>query len=255
MKNLLFAILALCAIVLAACSPASTDTPAPADTAAETPAATEETTTPAAAAKPEAPVQQADAKADFMNAFAGRAEYTAQYNLVTMAGGRETTGTMTQYTRARGENDFSFRIDMTVMGVETRSYMVPQEVTTCTRMQGAWNCFASQNKEMQSTQQEGQEVADSATSIVRDGTKQVAGTVADCYKATTEDGYARYCLKDNVPLYVGTYETDGTMISELTATSYSTRVSDSDFTPPAKAQDMGAMMGGQLPPGMTLPSY
>ncbi len=263
MKSSILVLTLICALVLAACGPAesspSTDTPAqPSDVTTPEPV-------DAQAANPvKTPTKTStgDDRAAFERSFSNRVEYMVDYDIVNVENGKSTTSSLTQYIRARSESDYAFRMDMTTMGTETRIYSQQEKYASCSKTDGAWQCFGGEYTEetedtkVQSSQQEAQELADDQTStIIRDGTKQVAGVTAECFKVTeTDSSHARYCLKDSVPLYIATYDEKGALFSELTAKKYSTRVSDSDFVQPAKTQDIAEMTKGYtLPDGFEMP--
>jgi len=172
-------------------------------------------------------------------------EWKIAYDLTVTTEGETMKSTMTQYMKTEKK----FRFDSVYDGIESQMYMVNDVLTTCTKMDGKWSCFKIASGEKEETTpsnvkfEESFEESPDDYSILSDGTKQVAGVTAKCFKVVekAQDAVVRYCIKDNLPLYVYTaYE--GTT-SEMIATSYSKSVSDSVFTPPAEAKDLGEMMG------------
>ena len=103
-------------------------------------------------------------------------------------------------------------------------------------------------------------VEDDKSTVVRDGTMQVAGVAAECFLVTVpasaayEGSSTRYCIKDNVPLYVKSTDANSKSVTEMKATSYKKSVSDSDFVPPVKPSAMPSYdAAGTLPEGYEMP--
>jgi hypothetical protein len=188
-----------------------------------------------------------DASGEFNAYFAKRnLQWKIAYDLKSSAQGEQTTMQMTQYMK--GEQ--KFRTDMTVQGMESRMYMVNEVYTMCTKSDGNWACFKSEpSKDTTASTEKWEDSYEEDTTkynIVEDGTKNVAGVSTKCFKITeisNTKATVRYCFaNDGAPLYM--FFTDGENTSEMIATSYTKSVSDSDFNPPAEAQDMSAMYGG-----------
>jgi hypothetical protein len=189
------------------------------------------------------------ASAEFLKLLGAKAnlEWKVAYTIAnTDSEGETATMQLTQYMKTEKK----IRMDMMAAGTESQTFMVNGVATVCSKISGSWNCF-----KMDTDQQEEQTPASeryetqieenpSDYGIVADGTKQVAGVTATCFKITqnADNVEARYCFKDSVPLYIYTKSPDFT--SEMTATSYSKSVSDSDFVPPAEAKDINALVGG-----------
>ena len=192
--------------------------------------------------------ETADAKDEFESYFTkSNLQWKIAYDLKSNAGGEEMTSQMTQYMK--GET--RFRTDMAYEGMESRVYVVDETFTMCTKQNNDWSCFKSEPSEDDATVdtqewEEEYETNEENYRITSDGTKTVAGVSTKCFKVseiTNTDAIVRYCFaSDGAPLYI--YMSDDDYMSEMTATSYSKTVSDSDFTPPAEAQDIGAMYGG-----------
>ncbi len=162
------------------------------------------------------------------------------YTITTTTNGQTVTSAMTQYVKGSDR----IRMDLATQGVETRTYLTDKVYTSCMN-QGSWTCFkidAPNQTGAADTQATEQQMQDdiAAYNVVADGTKSVAGVTATCYKITekAQQGFLyRYCFsKEGVPLYL--YILTGGATTEMTATSYTTSVSDSDFTPPAAASAM-----------------
>ena len=111
-------------------------------------------------------------------------------------------------------------------------------------MGGAWTCFKFSMAGQDSSAGAKEEVESNPQkyNIVADGTMQVAGVIANCFKLGDVQGFAiRYCYSaEGVPLY---YKTTGTAEGksfeyEMKAKSYSTSVPDSEFELPASPQEL-----------------
>jgi hypothetical protein len=143
-----------------------------------------------------------------------------------------------------------FRMDFGSKEGEMRSYMVNNVYTTCYN-QGEWSCMKIEGNDSDNSAMESREIQKdfeedpTQWDIGADGTKQIAGVTAQCYKMNEHGAteFVRYCFaKEGVPLYVRMESKEG--VTEMEATSYSTSVSDSDFVPPAEAKDLSTMYGG-----------
>jgi len=85
--------------------------------------------------------------------------------------------------------------------------------------------------------------------IIAKPSRKIAGTTAKCFELVAAQATSEVCYSnEGVPLYTKSSLSGKTF--EMTATEYSTSVSDSVFTLPAEPQDINAMMakyqtGGQ----------
>jgi len=150
---------------------------------------------------------------------------------------------MTQYMKGTDK----FRTDSTFEGTESRTYLLGNDIYSCTNS-GGWTCFkfSGQMSGDDSFKIEKNLKDDSSKyTVTADGTKQVAGVTATCYKIVSSDSTTRYCVYDSVPLYVMSTGTSNgrAYTSEMTATSYSKSVSDADFVLPATAQELPSIGG------------
>ena len=257
--------LSLCAIIftatlLVACgnkaAAPSTDTPQ------DMPAAPGNDAKPTAeqGSAPDAPAAAAsnDATAAFSKAMSAAVEYQANYDLTAVADGKSVQSSLVQYVKVASASSYKYRMDTSYEGIESRTFALDKTYTTCTQYSGKWTCFTPQSGSEPTTPQA---QASEASSVTTDGTMSVAGVTADCYRASTSQGAARYCLYQNIPLYIKTMDKSGTLVSEMKATSYKTTVADSVFTLPAKpSSDPSAAYGGtfpagQVPDGYDLPNY
>ena len=175
----------------------------------------------------------------------GALQYKVAYDIVTASDGTQTSMQTTQYVKGTNK----LRMDSVYSGVESSTFIVDKVIISCSQSEGAWSCFKLSSQEdatVAATEDIESNINDYV--VVADGTMQVAGTTATCYKVTGKDiAYYRYCASsDGVPLYVKMEGTSSgkAYSTEMTATSYSKVVSDSDFTPPATPTELPAIGGG-----------
>jgi hypothetical protein len=243
----LFVLVMLVGLLLTACESAPSEQPNT-DTTTDNAAGTQEENTPPVEDTPDTPVlntepaQEADARSDFEAAIGdGVGTYKVVYDIRTETDGKVYTGVMTQYMKGAEK----MRIDNTAEGADTRMYLVDETTTICSKTGSSWSCFASNpdDAEQYETEspQEAVEENDDAV-ITHDGSMSLAGVTADCWKMVYEDGTARYCIYDGVPLYIHS-EVDGNE-SELKAQSFTKTVKDSDFVPPAEPSEYPTMPSG-----------
>lgn len=171
------------------------------------------------------------------------------WKVVYQLSGTDMQGTseISQYVKGMQK----FRSDVTAAGMETRTYVVDSNAYLCSKLGASWSCmkFAiPQNDSSQSSYQlENQLQTDSSKyTVTADGTMQVAGTTATCFKVVSTEGNTRYCVSaEGVPLYVlSNAQSEGKAVEfEMKAKSYSTAVSDSDFVLPAEAKEINLPSG------------
>ncbi len=227
MKKVLF-VLCVLALLVIGCNSQPTQQNAPDQAVQKAPAQAQQEDSKAA----DAPAQKEDTKkapkanSQLKEIFDKSVKYKVTYN-VAAAG---TTSQMTQYI-----GNGNMRTDVTASGVEIRSYLINGEFNTCNKVAGSWTCQAiSYTPSASDAAQEDTKANINAYTVDSIGSRTVAGTSTDCFRVTIKDGSVEYCYsKDYAPLYIKT--TAGAASSELTATSYSTSVSDSDFELPAAA--------------------
>lgn len=176
-------------------------------------------------------------------------EYTVTYGMTGSSQGSTVNYQMTQYF---GGTD-RFRMDSANGGTETRTYLMDKKFYTCTKQGGNWICM-SMSSQTDSPNKQFDDIANNPDkyTVTSDGTKNVAGTTAKCYKIVTPQGNVRQCFSnEGVPLYMETSFQGGSM--KMEATSYKASVSASDFTLPAEPTDLNAMIaaqtGGKMPAG------
>jgi hypothetical protein len=186
------------------------------------------------------PTLSDDASDEFESLFAKqeKAEWMITYNLKYSGSGTGAESQMSQYIK--GDR---MRTDLAFEGIEMRTIALPDEYINCQK-QSTWTCTkvgaVNETGENDAEQIESDYETDPTKyDVTKDGTKQVAGVTAQCFKVqeTGSTFYARYCVsKEGAPLYMYATSADGT--SEMEATQYSTDVADSAFTPPAEPTDM-----------------
>lgn len=161
-------------------------------------------------------------------------QWKIAYDVATEAQGQSISMKMTQYYKGAKK----IRTDMRTQGVESRTYIVNDELTVCSQTQDSWNCFKTQLQEdkIGDTEKDFQSNLGNYNAVA-DGSKTVAGTSAKCFKVTDKSNKIsmRECFSgDGIPLYI--YMAGQGFTTEMTAASFSKTVSDSDFEVPAGAQ-------------------
>ncbi|HIH18834.1 TPA: hypothetical protein HA225_02555 [Candidatus Micrarchaeota archaeon] len=161
------------------------------------------------------------------------------------------TSEMTQYIKGTDK----FRTDSVTMGIETRSIVLSDNIYICSK-DGSWSCLkmSKQDDKGSESSRLNDEIKSNPSkyTVTADGTMQVAGTTATCYKVVSENSTTRYCVSpEGVPLYTKSdSQSQGRAFSsELKATSYSLSVSDADFALPAEPTDLSNLYGGGSTPG------
>lgn len=140
------------------------------------------------------------------------------------------------------------RFDSLSGGIEIRTFTMDKIAYLCTKKEG-WLCIKSADTgatqepltELEMTKYEDDIAAEEAAAaeskfkVYRDGTFEVTGHTGKCYGFEHETATERLCIsKEGIMLYHKYTDSEGT--TEMTATSYSTQVSDSVFTLPEGAR-------------------
>lgn len=177
-------------------------------------------------------------------------QWKVSYDVTSTApgqGGVPQTSTfqMTQFSAPPTK----LRMDSAMGAVESRTYFVDNVYSSCTKSGADWTCYQLQTQPDADSSAKFEDDVKSKPedyTITADGTMQIAGVTATCYKIYDLQNFeTRYCFSaERVPLYVKTAGTaNGVSTStEMKATSYSTSVSDSDFVLPAAATELN--LGG-----------
>jgi len=180
---------------------------------------------------------------------AGKNEWKVAYEIRSSTGGASTLSEMTQFAKGLDK----IRIDTEANGQTIRSYMLSGKLYMCTKDKGAqWSCLDLSAEQEGSREQPGeipgitQGRADANLeqykqyNIQYDGTMEVAGVIAPCFKITgISNTSVRYCFSmEGVPLYslISTSAGGMKVEQEMKAKSYTKSVSDSDFVLPAEPQ-------------------
>jgi len=224
-------------LALTACSeaPESTEMDAPEDTG-------EELATPDDDAEEEVPAEpEEEPETNDMSVFdkfknrLTLPEYYVKYDYAMP----EQTTEMSQYFKGN-----KMRSDVISEGVEARTYMADDLITSCTKQNGDWMCF-----EIEETTENVNTGLDDArenpdeymTMVTSAGTKTIAGEEIECFKITIETASMTYCLTDDgIPLFMSGVS-EG-MEWSMTAKEFDRNVANSAFEPPAAAMDLSDMM-------------
>ncbi len=165
-----------------------------------------------------------------------RIEFMVAYDMQMPTVG---SGTLTQYFK----DETHMRLDTMMLDVETQTFIVDEEITTCTKI-GSWTCTSI--GEYESTTDETQEeikgnIDDYTVKEV--ASRNIAGVSATCFQITDSEIEYEMCFStEGVPLYIRSPTPEGDVV--MTATSYSLSVDSSVFTDfPAQP---GEMVGGVI---------
>ncbi len=172
--------------------------------------------------------------------------------------GMQGTTEMSQYVKGTEK----FRTDVSAAGMETRTYVMDNKAYLCTKT-GEWSCLkftVPKNDSSQASYELESELETDASkyNVTADGTMQVAGVTAACFKVVSADASTRYCVSaEGVPLYVkSSAQSEGQAVEyEMKAKSYSASVSDSDFALPAEPQEFSLPGANGSGAGANLCSY
>lgn len=191
----------------------------------------------------------ADAKTELKNILSKKD--TLEYKIAYTINTAELKNTpMTQYMKGR-----NMRIDATVDGVESQAYIKGSEIYSCSKAPEGWFCVGFETTDSIKEQisyipADHLDETHNAYNVKRMEKRTIAGVSAQCYKteSTQDNSYSEHCYSsDNIPLYMKTVSGEpGTIATEITATSYSTSVSDADFELPAEPMDIDLMMEAML---------
>jgi hypothetical protein len=163
-------------------------------------------------------------------------QWKIDYDIKGTAEGVSTNMKVSEYMKGT-----KIRTDLSVMGIDSRTYILGDEYTSCTYMNKQWNCnkikpAETETKSAKDIEMDYTEDPDKFKTEYA-GTKTVAGENTQCFKVTDleDDIVTTYCYtKEALPLYIKSVGPDSE--SEMTATSFSRTVSDSDFELPQGAK-------------------
>ncbi len=254
MKQLL--VVGLGAALLAACGPAPQP---PAPPAPPSPAATQPASTPAPTGgqAPGQPPPAGGQGPNFLQLMGGarNAAYKVTYRMSGAGAGQGTSVDQTWYIKPP-KSRWDMGSDMSIYVLEDGFYQ-------CTRSGGTATCLqlgpaqgGLQSPGFQA-QMEMQDKPDQFNPTYQ-GTRQIAGQQAHCYAlnpaATLSIGQGTFCFSSQGVMLLMEARSQGSEF-RMEATSYSTSVSDGDFTLPARPTQLpaipglpGGLPGGQLPP-------
>jgi len=180
----------------------------------------------------------ASAEKDFEKALGNfmTGKFSVDYDITMTAEGETMTMTTSQYF----DGTKRMRTDATAEGMESRTYVIDDAITTCFRQSGEWSCMQlTDGRSSSDSSPDGfSDLTNYAESddevewtITKDGTMRIVGVTADCFRISQPDSSARYCIYDGVPLYMSATDAEGGY--EMKATRYQKGVSNSDFAFPA----------------------
>ena len=185
--------------------------------------------------------------ADILNL--GKPEgYTISYDMT----GKEVKGEPKMTIYSAGDK---MRIDTLLKDVEgtteSSTFMLGDEGYVCIKTEGEWLCLALPPEKIE--QNKWEDVSDTfekdPKKPLHDGTQNIAGVAAECYKLESEGMEYRYCLHSQkyIMLSMETYM-GGVLEYKMIATEVDLNTpQDSVFELPAEPTDIERMMGGGDP--------
>ncbi|MBN2251156.1 MAG: hypothetical protein JW724_03665 [Candidatus Altiarchaeota archaeon] len=181
-------------------------------------------------------------------------QYMVDYATTFTMEGRGESGRMAFYY---GGGD-RVRTDTVMDDRESRFYMNRGDFVMCGKEAGEWTCIKlGEQGAGEDVNKDMEEVMDDfdTSPVTRLPERVIAGTNCKCFGMTINADIAQakgsglsewdhiYCLSpEGIPLYMEVNSAE--MSSIMKATKYSTRVSDSDFIPPAEPTDISGLMEG-----------
>ena len=208
---------------------------------------------PAEENKPAAGENIADkAKKSFSDLFnLGKPQgYTVSYDIT--AKNAEGMSKMTMYFA--GEK--KMRIDSTSNYdgeiLESSIFLVGDESYMCTKTEGEWTCFKFTSKsESNKWEEMPKELEKDIEKPLYDGTQNIAGINAECYKLDSGKTTSRYCVHPQKYLILlGETYSSGELDYKMIATKVDLSMpKDSVFVPPVEPKDITRMMGEGIPAG------
>ena len=190
--------------------------------------------------EPAASAPSGDAKGVFSGLLANKAPtYMVTYDVK----GGDQLSEMTLYSKNK-----NMRYDSVTHEKKSSIFIIDNKMYSCTYDPLMCIFLSGQNETPQTGTEEIENNADTY-SIIAKPSRTIAGTKANCFELSNDQGISDVCYSnEGIPLYTKSLANNQTV--EMTATEYSTSVSDSVFTLPAEPQDINAMMaqyqtGGQ----------
>jgi hypothetical protein len=178
----------------------------------------------------------------------GVIQYKVKYDVVAVQSGETTTYEQTMVIKNKNS-----RIDMATGEASVSTYMIDDVVYMCTTSDGTSNCF-----EYPSTDKTAEQSKNSGDTDLRNNyesykftplpSRVIAGATTTCFKYNVELAEMQFCYSnEGVPLYIKA--TGEGHVNEMTATQYSTTVSDSEFKLPAEPQKFEMPQIPEMPQG------
>jgi hypothetical protein len=173
----------------------------------------------------------------FFSNFPDTLQYKVTYQYSTSAQGISTSGTETIVMKGK-----DIRTDVTTAQVSASTYILGDKIYSCSNAQGQTICYELPSNQ----QQQSSNAVQNQESLKQNwenfnmqmlGTRDIAGTTATCFSYEIQQGTYEYCYSSNYVLLYMKADVNG-YTSELTATSFSNTVSDSEFDLPAEPQQL-----------------
>jgi len=169
--------------------------------------------------------------------------YTVSYDIT----GKDMGGVSKMTMYLAGEN---MRMDTTVKDteggtVEGSVFIIEDGMYVCTKSEGEWSCLKTASAGTGDWDDISEEFEKDPEKPLYDGTQNIAGFAAECYKLESEGTKYRYCVHPQKYLMLLTELYDGADLSyRMIATNVDLDTPQASvFIPPAEALDLEEMMG------------
>jgi len=174
-----------------------------------------------------------DSVNSFFEKLGAKAEYKAKYDIKMTVSGKTTSAVETM--AVKGKN---LKTEIETEGGKASTYFIDSKTYSCSAAAGQTMCFEipAAQADTKTTEREN-DLRENWKNyqISPKGTRTVARKLATCFGYTVDNAQVEYCFStDGVPLYIRS-DSEGNVV-EMTASEYSTSVSDSEFELPAEVQ-------------------
>jgi len=170
----------------------------------------------------------------FWSYFNSNVKYKADYTITTTGtagANKEINSKITQYVS--GKNS---RIDMSIQGTKSRTYLLDNKLYMCGQTEETWKCVSI--KSQQTNNKDKLNANQAAYTPTQIPSMIILGEATNCYKLDdVDESIIEYCFNGNGVVLWSKMSGEGTVV-EMTATSYSTEVTDVDFVLPEEVTEM-----------------
>ncbi len=169
--------------------------------------------------------------------------YTISYDMT----GKEMSGTskMTMYFAGEKKIRMDSSIDNAEVTTEGSVFIIGKDMYSCAKTDGEWVCFSFNGEDIPESEETSGVFEANPEKPLYDGTQNIAGVSAECYKLESEGTEYKYCVhpKKYLMLLSEVY-INGNLEYRMIATNVDLNMPSSGvFELPAEPMDMSEMMG------------